>query len=258
MPRVMGLKGAVTLADFPCVDGAVPWPDPLKLFVAWTDGSRWQVRNINTVDPGTVYRVTEDDLPGDCPPDASPFWFLYPDDLDDALDALPIDNFMNTSPAWRSNIQLIGPGASTSYQGEYPSGMLRIDPGSLLSLSSFAQDGDGVCTKIVFANMHCLPAQRSASIRFVSSRSRRVLRDIEVRTNAVSVVDITDVKPDPGDFVVAVSRDISGVPLYLTHTDDFTELSFEHTHPPVELVVFGDRAAYQRAIKGYWIEEAFT
>ena len=261
MPRLAGLTGTVTLADFPAVDGFVPWPRDMMAHVAWTDGKAWQVRAVERIDSGRVRRFTEADLPADCPTAAAPFWFLHPEEQPGEMDALPTGNFMDTLPNWRGNIGLIGPTTAATYQGEYPAGMLHIMPGTLLSFATFSQVDEGVRTHFVLPNLHKDPAVREASVRFVGSRSRRLFKEIAVRSNHTSIVDISDIRPDAGELVVAVSKDITGIPLYLTHTEDFGQMSFEHTHPPSELVVFGgeqERRGYQAAMKRYWIEEAFA
>ena len=258
MPRVAGLKGAVSLADFPSVDGFVSWPDDMIAHVTWTDGAKWQVRELGKVLSGQVHRYTEEDLPSECPNEASVFLFLYPHLLPKTLDVLLHDNFMNTSPSWRGNIQLFSETTAASYQGEYPSGMMKISHGSLLSYSSFIQNGDGVKTFFLLTNLRKHPKIEEGKIRFIGATTRRVYKDSSIRSNHISVVDLSDIDPIDGEIVLGISRDMTGIPLYLSHNSNFTQLSFEHTHPPAELVVFGDRDGYQRAMKNYWLLEAYS
>ncbi len=257
MPRFPGLKAAVSLADFTAVDGVIPWPEDMIAHVTWTDGTKWQVRHLGSVVSGQVHRYTEDDLPPDCPSDASPFLFLYRTQLPATLDALPVEHFMDMSPAWRGNIQLFGDTTAVSYQGEYPSFMTNIPRGTLLSFSSFIQNGSGVKTNFILPHLRQSPVIEECAIRFIGATTRKIYKDAIVRTNHTSVVDLSDINPVSGELVLAVSRDITGIPLYLSHMENFTQLSFEHTHPPVELVVFGKRDLYQKKMKSFWLTEAY-
>lgn len=258
MVRMAGLKGAVTLANYTCVDGYAPWPGDCIAHVMWSDGKTWQVRDLGDMPSGTSKTFHEDDLPVDCGFDATPFYFLYPKALPKSLAQPPLDYDMHSQPGWRGNIILRAGTASTSYVGEYPGDMVKIDRGSLLSFATFQQNNTDVGTQFVLPNMRLNPAQEEASIRFVSGKSRKLLKEIKCLRNRVSVVAVDDIVVDPTDMVVAVSGDITGVPLYLTHTKDFSQLSFEHTHPPVEYLVFGARWQFQRAMKDWWIKEAFA
>lgn len=258
MLRVHGLKGAVTLADFPNSDGAVPWPEDMNTHVTWTDGERWQVREMGMVMSGQIHRYTEDDLPADCPKDASPFFFLYPRRLPETLDELLIESFMNTSPGWRGNIQLFSRTTAASYQGDYPSSMIPIRHGTLLSYSPFIQNGNDVKTLFIIPNLRQTPKIESCGIRFIGATTRTVYMDATLQSNHTSVVDISKIKPISGELILAVSKDLTGIPLYLSHTPEFTQMSLEHTHPPAELAVFGNRNHYQRNMKGYWLKEAYS
>lgn len=257
MVRVPGLKGAVTLANYTCVDGYAAWPPDCIAHVMWSDGKTWQVRDLCVMQAGHSTTFHEDDLPADCPPDASPFYFLYPRRLSGTLEQPPLDFDMHSQPGWRGNIILRGATVSTSYVGEYPHNMASIDKGSLLSFATFQQNGPDVQTQFVLPNMRLNPAIETATVRFVSGKTRKVIKEIKCQRNRVSVVPVDDISIDPTDMVVAVSGDITGVPLYLTHTRDFSQMSFEHTHPPVEYLVFGDRWQFQRSMKEWWIQEAF-
>ncbi len=257
MPRIPELRAAVTLCNFPPVDGWAAWPPDCVAHVMWSDGARWQVRDLGDLAAGTSHTFDEADLPGDCPADASPFYFFHPEKLPRTLAEPRLDLDMHTLPGWRGNIILRGPSTTTSYVGEYPKGMLKIDRGTLLSFATFQQSGGEVATRFVLPNLRMNPAIEACVVRFVSGRSRKVLKDVTCWRNRVTVAALDGIEVDPTDMVVAVSREITGVPLYLTHTRDFSEMSFEHTHPPVEYLVFGDRMQFQRQMKSWWITEAF-
>ncbi|MBF0252093.1 MAG: hypothetical protein HQL35_15875, partial [Alphaproteobacteria bacterium] len=191
MTRVPGLKGAVTLADFPNVDGQTPWPDDMIAHVTWTDGQKWNVRDLCEIKAGTATEFTEDDLPQDCPENASPFFFLYPEKLPAALDQLIVSPIMTTSPGWRGNLKVMGKTTSASYQGEYPSFMVKIHQGTLLSFATFVQNTDKVKTQFVLPNLRQDPAVEDCVVRFLGSKSKTVFKDITVKRNHTTVVDVS-------------------------------------------------------------------
>jgi hypothetical protein len=255
MPRVPGLKGAVTLANFPAADDGPPWSAGMIAYAAWSDGTAWQVRDLGVLHAGAAVTCTEDDLPSDMPDEATAFLFFHHDRLAPRHDALPAGNFMNTQPAWRANIGLVGPSSSVSYQGEYTWNLVPVEKGTLLSYTSFVETGPDLRTQFLMVNLRRDPAIEPCRVRFVCARTRSVLGNAVVRRNRCTVVPMDDIEVAPGGVLVTVSPDLTGVPLYLTHTRDFRQMSFEHTHPPSELMVFGARNEVQRDIKSWWLAE---
>lgn len=65
-----------------------------------------------------------------------------------------------------------------------------------------------------------------------------------------------DIEPPEGEMIVAVAAGITGVPLYLTRDSAGCYLSFEHTHPPAELIIAGGRWEWQQAMRAYWLNMA--
>lgn len=144
MPRVAGLSGAVTLANFPpAADDPIRTPKQTA-HVAWSDGRRWHIRSLNVLEPGVTATYLERDLPPDFPADATPFFTLHPSELPRTAERLPVSNHLDSTPMWRANIQLRSPSTSVGYQGEYPRQMLGIERGALLSLATMARAGAGI------------------------------------------------------------------------------------------------------------------
>ena len=257
MPRIEGLKCRVTLANFPCVEGERPWSLEQVLHVAWSDHSLWQVRALDTVSPGNSVVCTCDELPSELPSDISPFFFLHPKKLPSTLDRLIISDLMLTSPNWRANIQLSSPTTSTSYQGEYPGSMIGIEKGTLLSLGPLVQLKTGLTSKLILVNLGAKPGNEIGQVRFAQMRSRKVLHETTVQRNHCNVIDLSFLDCDDSDPVCLFSNDLTGIPIFLTHDLNFTKMSLEHTHPPTEMLVFGDKRKFQKRMKDWWLSKIY-
>ena len=51
---------------------------------------------------------------------------------------------------------------------------------------------------------------------------------------------------------IFISKDRGGIPIYFSKNKDNTSLSIEHTHPPTEYTVHGNRQHFQKVKKSYW------
>lgn len=254
MPRIEGLKCSVTLANFSCLEEGAP---SLKqvLHVVWSDHALWQVRALDTVSPGKSVVCNSDELPSDLPNDASPFFFFHPEKLPPTLDRLIISNLMHTNPSWRANIRLISPTTSISYQGEYPSSMLGIENGTLLSLGPLVQLKTGLSSKLIFVNLTAKPSNEACQIRFAQMRKQKILFETAVRKNCCTIIDLSFLNCDESDPVCVFSKNLTGIPIFLTHDPKFTKMSMEHTHPPAEMLVFGDKIKFQKEMKTWWLSK---
>jgi hypothetical protein len=257
MPRIEGLKCHVTLANFPCTEGERPWSLEQVLHVAWSDHSLWQVRALDAVSPGESVVYSCNELPSELPDGVSPFLFFHPKKLPPTLPQLIISDLMLTSPNWRANIQLSSPTTSTSYQGEYPGSMLRIEKGTLLSLGPLVQLKAGLTSKLILVNLGAKPGNEVGQVRFAQMRKQKVLHETTVRRNHCNVIDLSFLNCDDSDPVCLFSNDLTGIPIFLTHDLNFTKMSLEHTHPPAEMLVFGDRQKLQKQMKGWWLSKVY-
>jgi hypothetical protein len=255
LPRVEGLKSFLTLSNFPCIEGKYSWSLEQFVYVAWDDSSSWQLRRLNNIHPGKSIEVSQDNLPNDFPSDATPFFFLYPEKLPEKLDRLIVSDHMNKLSNWRANIRLSSPTTSTSYQGEYPGQMIGIPKGSLFSFGPLAQTEPDLETKFIFVNLKAEPGSDSFKIRFAQMNNRRILLETEVYRNRCTVIDVSGLAYDGSSPFCAISDDLTGIPIYLTHDADFKKMSFEHTHAPMEILVFGDRKKIQMNMKSWWLQK---
>ncbi|MEK9627558.1 MAG: hypothetical protein VW455_00905 [Nitrospinota bacterium] len=254
LPQIEGLRSVLTISNFPCIQEKHPWYLNQFIYAAWDDSSSWQVRRLKSISAGQSLEICFENLPGDFPKEATPFFFLYPKELPEILDRLIVSDLMNTEPNWRSNIRISSPTTSTSYQGEYPGEMIQIKKGSLLSFGPLSQVGPGLATKFIFSNLKAEPGSASGKIRFAQMNKKKILLETEVHQNRCTVIDISDLDIDESSPLCAISDDLTGIPVYLTHDADCKKMSLEHTHAPMEILTFGDRRIFQRNMKSWWSE----
>lgn len=253
-PRVPGLRTTVTLANFPPVDGAVDQARPEIAHAVWSDGTRWHSRALAEVPPGTLFRVGEDSLPESG--DGLIFLFLNPEHLPEILERPPITARRDTSPAWRANIRLASATTATSFQGEYPGAMAALAKGTLLSIAPMSRAAPGCETLLLLANMRPDSAYGEARLEFLRLDDRTVVGEATARFNQLTIADLGAICGADERPVAVVSREITGIPLYLTRDPAGRHLSLEHSHPPAESVVFGERDAVQRTMKSWWLAAA--
>ena len=172
------------------------------------------------------------------------------------MDRLIISDLMLTSPNWRANIQLSSPTTSTSYQGEYPGSMVGVEKGTLLSLGPLVQLKAGLISKLILVNLGAAPGNEVRHIRFAQMNKQKFLLEAKVRRNHCNIIDLSTLNCDGSDDPVCVfSNDLTGIPIFLTHDLKFTKMSLEHTHPPAEMLVFGDRGKIQKQMKNWWLSK---
>lgn len=253
LPRYEGLCGEVTLANFPPNDSLLTAPQSKIVHVIWSDGRLWRCRDLDALSWGKTMVVTERMLPDEIDDDALAFLFLFSRRLPGNLGSATFSDYTDTAPAWRANIRLRSTTTSVSYQGEFPLAMAGIPQGSLVSIGPMIQDGGGITTSFLLFNMRNSPAVETVSIRIVRLSDRRVLREGEAVYNRMSVLPLGGLDLPEGELVGVMADAITGIPLYLSHDKAFRYMSLEHTHPPVELTIFGDRLTLQGAMKRSWL-----
>ncbi|MES2294536.1 MAG: hypothetical protein V4527_14630 [Pseudomonadota bacterium] len=254
LPRHPVFETAVTLANFSPVDAV--GRERQHIYLAWTDGTRWIIEAMGDLGAGESRNFTSKNLPQTVPADRACFFFFFPKLLPATLNKLPTDPMMETAPAWRGNIQFRSPTTRTSYQGEYPSAMLKLKKQSLVSISPMIQGGDDIGMHFLLANLCETPEQHPRTLKFAAARDRKVVLEATVYTNAVSLVDISAIAPLRNELFCTVSSDITGVPLYLAFDVGGTQLSLEHTHPPTELFAFSRQPQVPvKRMKSWWLQQ---
>ena len=148
-----------------------------------------------------------------------------------------LNNFTNTKPDFRSNLQLsISDGGFSSYQSEYPFNMV-IKNGSILSPLSSLCNKSADKNIIFFKNIFELPIQEEFGIYFVNYKTKKVLKKIVGLTNFLNEIIVEKIYIQPEVFLF--TDNYLGIPIYCSIKGK--HISLEHTHPPHEYIASNDR-----------------
>lgn len=253
-----GCEGVTTVFNF----APNNWEERHKvsrfLNVTYREGDAWRNSSLGAVEYGASVSTTRADLSAliNCSADDTTFylWFGF-EPAQRLTDNLPKVSIPVTSvPTWRASLKLVAPtGVSTSYQGEigpFPA------PGSLLTFGYLLQPSSEINNYLLFVNLERSPKQRRGFIELRdANHPARLLAEFEVTNNRVNIISLDNLGFTDESLPLLVCRQMTGIPLFFSHTHDFSALSLEHTHPPASTVVHGDRFGAQKIMKTFWFSE---
>lgn len=218
----------------------------------------WRSCCLGVIGYGTSVSVTRADVNAvlkNCYNDTTFYLSLGSEPAHEVSESLPRSSIPITSfPAWRASLGLVASnGAKTSYQGE-------VDPfpsqGSLLTFGYFLQFSPEISNSLLFINLEKCPKSRRGSLEVRDARRPFImLAEFEVTTNQVNFVPLDNLGFSNTSLPLLVCRQMSGIPLFFSHTNDYGSLSLEHTHPPALSVINGDRFGAQRVMKKFWFSQ---
>jgi len=256
--KALGCQGETSVFNFPPNNWEELSGVSRYLNVSCSDGDRWLNRCLGSVQYGDSATLTQTGLntlfENVCP-DATFFLTLTNEVAREVSDTLPPSFVPKTSvPAWRASLGLLSPsGTSSSYQGEidpFPA------PGSLLTFGYFLQPSAEISNSLLFVNLERSAKQRNGFMELRDAKHpSKLLAEFEVINNRVNIISLDNLGFTDESLPLLVCRQMSGIPLYFSHTHDFRALSLEHTHPPASTVIHGDRFAAQKIMKTFWFSE---
>lgn len=141
---------------------------------------------------------------------------------------VPLNDFTSTLPAYRSNFRLIHEkGGFSSYQSEYPSGMVEKNGGIISSIKSLLNVAAEE-NYILIRNIFHLPIKQTFDAYLIDYKTKKVLQTYSLNTNETNCISID--KKDILPNVFLFTDGFLGIPIYVSQHDG--HLSMEHTHPP--------------------------
>ena len=256
--KAPGCQGETTVFNFPPNN----WEDVSRisryLNVSCSDGDRWLNRCLGVLQYGDSVAFSQAGLNAlfaNVCPDATFFLTLSKEAAGEVSDTLPPSCVPKTSvPAWRASLGLVSAtGASSSYQGEidpFPA------PASLLTFGYLLQPSSEISNSLLFVNLEKSAKKRKGFMELWDAKQpSKLLAELEVTSNRVNIISLDNLGFKDDSLPLLVCRQMSGIPLYFSHTHDFSALSLEHTHPPASTVIHGDRFGAQKIMKTFWFSE---
>ena len=247
-----GCTGRTTVFNFPPNNWEKQSKNKKFVNLTWQHGSKWKTVVIDEIQYGEFKVYDESTLVSYTSSSNLALLSLSNTVFPSTSLSLPPSNLYFEVPTWRASLELLSlsTSTSTSYQGE-------VDPfpssGSLLSFSPFFQPKPLVRNYLLFLNLECFPAIRSANIQiFRSTHFDEPVLVSSVFSNSITCVSLDNLGFQSDDLVIISSKEISGIPLFLTVSDDYSFMSLEHTHPPASYVIHGNRWAAQKHLKNRW------
>ena len=217
--------------------------------IFYSNGKKWIFDSLGILKKNKYITIKKSDLPENFR-DKSVFVSLNKSKYYDQ-EYIVNENYMNSIPAWRSNIRIFGQNSSCSYQGEIPGNMIQKNL-SLVSCSPMIQLNKDFQTYFYLINLNKSPEKIKFKIDILNIK-KEILYTHDFYTNTINIIDLNKIPLKLNDeMYIFISKDRGGIPIYFSKNKDNTSLSIEHTHPPTEYTVHGNRQHFQKVKKSYW------
>lgn len=248
--RVPELSGHTTIHNYAPNNWEIRKNFKKYVNITWSDGDTWKSKTITTIDINKSYVIKDKDLDF-VPKNSIPLSSLSINKLPTVSETLPEDIDMQTHlPEWRASIGLESHlGGNTSFQGE---GYAFPSNGSLLSFSPFMQYGEHLTNYLLFLSIEKSPFFRRTKLFFLKANGSKIEAEILVTSNHINIIKLDDLGYHNNDMMVLMTKDIVGIPLFMTSYKKGVELSLEHTHPPASFAIHGNRWALHKELKNIW------
>jgi len=229
------LKCKLTIPKFQNSGANSEPQDKYKLFMAYIAYHKWKIEEVECEQDKYFFYVSNDNF-------KNTFFFLAERDEINRFKEnnyellLRLNNFTDTIPNFRANIRISNSfGGFSSYQGEYPYQMI-IKGGSIICEISSLANQDADYNKFFLPNIYKKSIKDKFKCFIVDIVSKEILLEKEFYTNSVNEIDIEKKFIYPNVFIF--TKKYIGIPLFVSSKNN--HLSFEHTHPPHEFVMFSD------------------
>lgn len=160
---------------------------------------------------------------------------------------LELNRFTHTDPAFRCNLEVSNPkGGWSSYQSEYPYRMIG-GRGTIFSNVATLSNPGVKLNGCFLRNIFIEPIVERFRVLVFNAASGSILLETHAKTNTTSYISFDGLPVEQTDLVLW-AEGFLGIPIYVS-TDQFNNISMEHTHPPHESVHGAERFALVRKMK---------
>tara|TARA_B100000029_G_scaffold498712_1_gene567936 strand:- start:492 stop:974 length:483 start_codon:yes stop_codon:yes gene_type:complete len=158
---------------------------------------------------------------------------------------------MYSIPAWRANIKIQSHSTACSYQGEIPSSLTEKNL-SLVSCSPMIQSNLKISSYFYLVNLNVNPHKFKFKINILNKNKENIYSEYFF-TNTINMLDLNHLNINFNDKMYIFTSEVrGGIPIYFSKSHDNKSLSLEHTHPPTEYTVHGNRIFFQKEKKNFW------
>ena len=220
------------------------------LSLIWLGERGWETYLIDELEAFESREIYYDSFNSIIPPNVIVILSLTTLPLEKNLKSLPVNTVPESTPIWRSTISVHINNNSASYQGEIQA---FPEKASLLSFSTFLQKRKYHKNFLIFINLEDSCYQRKSYIKLAkANRPKNIIGEFIVKTNCCNIVELDKFNLEKNDIAIFYSSEISGIPIFLSYSEKDNSISLEHTHPPSNLIIHGERKKAQKQIKKNW------
>lgn len=216
------LQSMLTIPKFQ--NRAVPVPD-IKLWGIQSNGTLWEIKAEEVEEDGHFFYVPQKRIDNH-----KLFILAKKKELEkfNPEKLVPLNNYTSTLPAYRSNFKLLhNKGGFSSYQSEYPTGMVSKKGGIISSIKSLLNP-DASDNHILIRNIYQSPNTEIFNAYLIDYKSKEILSKHSLKTNYTNCITVDKKHIQPNVFLF--TDGYLGIPVYVSQHKG--HLSMEHTHPP--------------------------
>ncbi len=243
-------KGSTVVHNFPPNDVQKVVEKSRYLNLIWMDVNCWKTKLITKIRPLESKEVFYDLIKPKGSNNDLLIMCITDEPLPPIMASLPKHTLPTTTPLWRSTVCIYRNNSSASYQGEivpFP------ENGTLLSFIPFMQKTINTNNYLIFLNLESKPNSRKGSLKFSTvNKPEIIIKDAEIKSNSCNFIDLNSLNIDNDELLVCYTKSMSGIPLFLSFSDEDSPMSLEHTHPPASFVIHGNKNNLQKIIKENW------
>ena len=220
----------------------------LILHYFYSNGNEWIFNDICSLGANETITIKNRDLNLDLN-NHSVFFSLNKEKQNNAI-SLKDEDYHMSKIAWRANIKIKSKNSYTSYQGEYPGGMIDKNL-TLVSCSPMIQNHPTIKNFFYLVNLNASPEIKEFNLEILNS-DKKVISNLKCYTNKINLIDLNNLKINfNSNMYIFTSKNGGGIPIYFS-IDNSERMSLEHTHPPTEYILHGNRFLFQRLKKSFW------
>ena len=249
--KLSGFEGWTTISNFPPNDWENKERSAKLIHLIWSAGDVWKTEFFDRLDYGKSLSIATEKIGNEKLENGICFVFPSSAYLPATLTRLPRSKHWLTGyPSWRATVGIRTPVAQVSYQGEmnpFP------EKASLLTFHPFIQF-DNFTNYLLLINLQQLPALRKSELEIYDSAGKSHVDSVSVQCNSANLIPLNPYGFGSENLPVFVCRQTGGIPFGFGHSESGRMLSLEHTHPPAEFVIHGNKLAMQKRIKKGWFE----